>query len=280
MLVSLPRGNSKTNAAAEMATKIFKESTFRETLTSGRSVLVGAWVDNRLIAGIELLADDLPRMNRSAFLREAIIEKLRKHGFIEPEETVKIPINRKLPPRAYVGVRKRGPKESRVKGQQPEDPYSVPVDTKHRRPLLKLLQSLPVRGLENLCKLLLQNLGFQPVQLPTEFNQNHVHGIGFVMVDPADKLKVLVECRQKAFKRTEISAFREALKGKAEKGILVTTRDLRYQIKKTIAKAGSPSVDFITGADLVGIMETKELGVIIRTVFQLDVKFFDGFRNP
>lgn len=68
-------------------------------------LMLGAWVDMRLVAAVDLWVKAHPRSTRSDFVVEAVVAMLKTHGIVVPEEAVSELRQRKpLKPEAFEGV--------------------------------------------------------------------------------------------------------------------------------------------------------------------------------
>ena len=65
--------------------------------------------------------------------------------------------------------------------------------------------------------------------------------------------------------------------GRAEKGIILTTGTFSEDAKREASRDGAPPVELIDGQKLVQLFEEKQLGVRPKTVFEVDINFFEPF---
>lgn len=65
--------------------------------------------------------------------------------------------------------------------------------------------------------------------------------------------------------------------GRAEKGIILTTGTFSEDAKREASRDGAPPIELVDGQKLVQLFEAKQLGVKPKTVYDVDLKFFEPF---
>ena len=75
-----------------------------------------------------------------------------------------------------------------------------------------------------------------------------------------------------------IRDFRGALIGKADKGILLTTGSFTMDAKREAVRDGANPIELVDGEKLVRMFERLELGVKPKTVYEVDLEFFNDFK--
>jgi len=99
-----------------------------------------------------------------------------------------------------------------------------------------------------------------------------------LQVNPLVSLKVLFQCKRykNAVSREQVGDFRNAIIGRADKGIVLTTGTFSAD---AIAEANRtlPLVELIDGEKLVAMFQNAKLGVKPRVVYDLDPAFFEQF---
>jgi|WetSurMetagenome_2_1015567.scaffolds.fasta_scaffold164564_1 restriction system protein len=160
-----------------------------------------------------------------------------------------------------------------------EDEEIEPPD--HRTSLLNLIKSLPPNGFERLSQRLLRESGFQKVVVTGKTGDGGIDGVGILQVNPFVSFNVLFQCKryQGAVTPSQIRDFRGAMMGRADKGIIITTGTFTLEAKKEARRDGAPPIELVDGDTLVQMFEQLQLGLIPRTTFDLDEKFFDDFRK-
>ena len=65
--------------------------------------------------------------------------------------------------------------------------------------------------------------------------------------------------------------------GRAEKGIIITTSSFSNAAVQEANRDGAPQIELVDGEKLVEMFQRVELGVIRRTVFDVDPAYFEKF---
>lgn len=171
---------------------------------------------------------------------------------------------------------------TQLKSKQPSSPMETmdPESSAQDQSLIKVLQSLPADGFERVCQRLLREAGFQQVTVTGRSGDGGIDGFGILEVNPLVSFNVLFQCKryQGSVSSPQIRDFRGAMQGRADKGIVLTTGTFTADAKKEARRDGAPPIEIVDGEKLVAMFEKFGLGVIPRTVFEVDTSFFDGFR--
>jgi restriction system protein len=151
----------------------------------------------------------------------------------------------------------------------------------HLTRLLNLIKSLPPGGFERLSQRLLRESGFQQVAVTGRSGDGGIDGMGILQVNPFVSFNVLFQCKryQGAVTPSQVRDFRGAMMGRADKGIIITTGTFTLDAKKEARRDGVPPIELVDGELLVQMFERLELGLVPRTTYDLDEKFFDDFRK-
>jgi restriction system protein len=67
--------------------------------------------------------------------------------------------------------------------------------------------------------------------------------------------------------------------GRADKGIIITSGTFTLDAKKEARRDGVPSIELVDGELLVQMFERLELGLVPRTTYDVDEKFFEDFKK-
>jgi restriction system protein len=153
--------------------------------------------------------------------------------------------------------------------------------TDHRAELLTLIKSISPAGFERLCQRLLRESGFQEVVVTGRTGDGGIDGVGVLQVNPFVSFNVLFQCKryQGTVTPSQIRDFRGAMMGRADKGIIITTGTFTLDAKKEARRDGVPPIELVDGESLVQMFERLELGLIPRTTYDIDKKFFDDFKK-
>ena len=67
--------------------------------------------------------------------------------------------------------------------------------------------------------------------------------------------------------------------GRADKGIILTTGSFTSEARKEAVRDGVPPIESADGEKLVNMLEQLELGLKPQRTFDVDVSFFDQFKE-
>ncbi len=174
-------------------------------------------------------------------------------------------------------ARKNKSEKEVLKEQEEDDPDSI--DIKANTNLLDVLQSLSASGFENVCKELLREHGFENVEVTGQSHDGGIDGYGILEINPFVSFKVLFQCKRYkgSVSRAQVGDFRNAMIGRAEKGIILTTGTFTKEAEKEANRDGAPQIELVEGKKLVEMFEKVELGVSPKTIYEVDLKYFSKF---
>jgi len=146
--------------------------------------------------------------------------------------------------------------------------------------LLEVLQSLSADGFERLSKRLLHEYGLERVVVTGKSHDGGLDGTGILRLNPFVTMKVLFQCKKirSSVSRAQVGDFRNAVMGRADKGIFITTGWFSPDAEKEANRDGVIPIEMVDGERLVELFETKQLGLRRKEVFEVDHSFFDQFR--
>jgi restriction system protein len=108
-----------------------------------------------------------------------------------------------------------------------------------------------------------------------------IDGIGILRVNALVVFKVLFQCKR--YRATvgpsAIRDFRGAMQGRADKGIFLTTGTFTVAANEEAGRDGVPPIELVDGDRLVELFEKLELGLVPRTTYDVDPKFFEDFKK-
>lgn len=165
--------------------------------------------------------------------------------------------------------------------EQTEDVAPADVPRGYREQLLDLMQSLPPQGFERLCQRLLRESGFQQVKITGRSGDGGIDGLGILQVNPFVSFKVLFQCKRwaNAVGSPVVRDFRGAMMGRADKGLILTTGKFTPDAQAEAVRDGASPIELVDGQSLVTLHEQLELGLIPRTTYEIDAKFFGEFEK-
>lgn len=94
-----------------------------------------------------------------------------------------------------------------------------------------------------------------------------------------NSFKVLFQCKryQGTVSRAQVGDFRNAMIGRADKGIIITTGSFSMDARREADREGAPPVELVDGEKLVEMFERVELGLTPKTVYEVDHAYFAPF---
>ncbi len=149
----------------------------------------------------------------------------------------------------------------------------------HRQVLLKRIKSLSPPGFERLCQRLLRESGFQHVEVTGRSSDGGIDGVGILRVNPLMSFRVLFQCKRygNAIVPSQMRDFRGAITGRVDKGIFITTSTFTVEARREANRDGVPPIELVDAEKLAAMFEELRLGLVPRTVYELDEEFFDEF---
>ena len=153
-------------------------------------------------------------------------------------------------------------------------------ETAEEGKLLEVLQSLSPDGFERLCKRLLHEYGLEKVVVTGKSHDGGIDGTGLLRLNPFVTMKVLFQCKKirSSVSRAQVGDFRNAVMGRADKGIFITTGWFSSDAEKEANREGVLQIELVDGDHLVELFESKQLGLRRREVFEVDYSFFEQFK--
>jgi len=163
--------------------------------------------------------------------------------------------------------------------QEGEAEVQTPEEAEENE-LLEVLQSLSADGFERLSKRLLHEYGLERVVVTGKSHDGRLDGTGILRLNPFVTMKVLFQCKKirSSVSRAEVGDFRNAVMGRADKGIFITTGWFSSEAEKEANRDGVIPIEMVDGERLVELFETKQLGLRRKEVFEVDHSFFEQFR--
>jgi len=171
---------------------------------------------------------------------------------------------------------------SAVTPKTPEDSNPEEFETDDEMDLLEILRGLSPVGFEKVCRELLRESGFENVEITGGTADGGIDGYGTLEINPFVSFKVLFQCKRYSAKNTvsraQVGDFRNAMIGRAEKGIIITTSSFTNAARQEAAREGAPPIELVDSKKLVEMFQRVELGVIKKTVFSVDLHYFENYR--
>lgn len=142
-----------------------------------------------------------------------------------------------------------------------------------------VLHALSSSTFERLCMRLLREAGFERVQVTGRSNDGGIDGVGVLQVNDLVSFNVVFQCKKwsQAVPPKEIRDLRGAMDGRAEKGIFLTTSTFSSNARAEAERPGAVPIELVDGEKLFGMFKKYELGLMPRTVYDIDLAFFEQF---
>lgn len=163
------------------------------------------------------------------------------------------------------------------KRQEEEEPEQLEHEIAPN--LLEVLQSVSPTGFEHVCKRLLREHGFESVTVTQASHDGGIDGYGTLELNPFVSIKVLFQCKRYkgTVSRAQVGDFKNAMIGRAEKGIILTTGTFSEDAKREATRDGAPPIELIDGKKLVELFEAVELGVKPKVIYEVEYNFFEQY---
>ena len=144
---------------------------------------------------------------------------------------------------------------------------------------LEVVKALTPNGFERLCMRLLREAGFERVQVTGRSNDGGIDGVGVLQLNDLMSFNVVFQCKkwEDAVPPKEIRDLRGAMDGRSDKGIFLTTSTYTSNARAEAERAGAVPIELVDGEKLFEMFKRYELGLKPRTVYDIDVSFFEQF---
>jgi restriction system protein len=181
----------------------------------------------------------------------------------------------------WVDIHRKTRKDKTEKEIIEEQEESEPDDVQPNNlpDLLQVLQSLTPEGFEKICQRLLRESGFEQVTVTGQSHDGGIDGYGTLEMNPFVSFKVLFQCKRYkgTVSRAQVGDFRNAMIGRAEKGIIMTTGSFSTDAIKEANRDGAPHVELVDGEKLVEMFKRVELGMNKKIIYEVNLPFFEPF---
>jgi restriction system protein len=175
---------------------------------------------------------------------------------------------------------KKNKSENEILEEQEENEPDA-IQNTNPTDLLQVLQSVSPNGFERICQRLLRESGFERVIVTGQSHDGGIDGHGILEINPFVSFKVLFQCKRYkgTVSRSQVGDFRNAMIGRAEKGIIITTGTFSSDAVKEANRDGAPQIELVDGEKLVEMFKKVELGVKPKTVYEVDLSFFEPYMD-
>lgn len=192
--------------------------------------------------------------------REIYIEQVRKRAAIRKPSVVTVD-------------------NAQDSNDKPEDTPQSDEDASLER-FLRVVKDLSPNGFERLSMRLLREAGFERVSVTGRSNDGGIDGVGVLQLNDLVSFNVVFQCKkwEGSVPPKEIRDLRGAMAGRAEKGIFLTTSAFTSSARAEAERPGAAPIELVDGEKLFEMFKRYELGLKPRTVFDIDLAFFEQFR--
>lgn len=145
---------------------------------------------------------------------------------------------------------------------------------------LRVVKGLSPNGFERLSMRLLREAGFERVSVTGRSNDGGIDGVGVLQLNDLVSFNVVFQCKkwEASVPPKEVRDLRGAMAGRAEKGIFLTTSIFTSNARAEAERPGAAPIELVDGEKLFEMFKRYELGLRPRTVFDIDLAFFEQFR--
>lgn len=191
--------------------------------------------------------------------RDIFLEQVRKHA------AMRKPAN--LPAESVVDI-----------DGKPEDTPQSDEDASLQS-FLRVVKDLSPNGFERLSMRLLREAGFERVSVTGRSNDGGIDGVGVLQLNDLVSFNVVFQCKkwEGSVPPKEIRDLRGAMAGRAEKGIFLTTSTFTSNARAEAERPGAVPIELVDGEKLFDMFKRYELGLKPRTVYDIELAFFEQF---
>lgn len=167
----------------------------------------------------------------------------------------------------------------RATDQPVPDVKKLPPDEAEEDAALRAVYELSPEGFEYFCQALLRELGMEDVEVTGGSHDGGIDGLGFLRLNPLLRIKAAFQCKKtkSALGRSVVGDFRNAVMGRAEKGIIFTTGWFSAEAQKEASRDGVVPIELVDGDRLVELMQEHRFGLTPRMAYDVDRAFFARF---
>lgn len=166
--------------------------------------------------------------------------------------------------------------------EEQEEKTPNQIEASENPNLIEVLRTLSPLGFEKVCRELLRESGFENVEITGGTQDEGIDGYGTLEINPFVSFKVLFQCKrykaENTVSRAQVGDFRNAMMGRAEKGIIITTSSFSNAAIKEANRTGATPVELVDGEKLVEMFEKVELGVDKETIYKVRLSYFEKYK--
>jgi restriction system protein len=191
----------------------------------------------------------------------------------------------------WVGIYSERRKQKESNGNKPIESVIEEIDidettnakADYKQELLATLRNMKPQNFEKFSLLLLRENDFEELKLTGGSKDDGIDGSGILRINPVVSFRVLFQCKRYAeinkVARTQIADFRNAMLGRAEKGIFITTGFFTREAQVEASRDGATAIELVDADKLVNMIEKTELGLRPITTYEVDHNFFNQYSD-
>jgi restriction system protein len=172
--------------------------------------------------------------------------------------------------------------EEEVDEEEIDDDSSISVDYKQQ--VLEYLRRMHPTAFERFCLYMLRVNNFENPKLTGGSHDEGIDGVAKLRINPFVSFRVLFQAKRykdgNNVSRAQIGDFRNAMIGRADKGIFITTSKFTSEAVKEANREGAPQVELVDSEQLVKMIEFSKLGLKPVTTYEIDHEFFQQYLKP
>ena len=184
--------------------------------------------------------------------------------------------------RKHAAIKKPTPTPSERVSDIDDRPEDTPQSDEDAslQSFLRVVKGLSPNGFERLSMRLLREAGFERVSVTGRSNDGGIDGVGVLQLNDLVSFNVVFQCKKwdGSVPPKEIRDLRGAMAGRAEKGIFLTTGAFTSNARAEAERPGAVPIELVDGEKLFDMFKRYELGLKPRTVFDIDLAFFEQFK--
>ena len=171
--------------------------------------------------------------------------------------------------------------EEDIDEEEIDDDSSISVDYKEQ--IIDYLRKMHHKQFERFCLYLLRVNKFENPVLTGGSHDEGIDGIATLRINPFVSFKVLFQAKRykegNNVGRAAIGDFRNAMIGRADKGIFITTSKFTSEAIKEANRDGAPQIELVDSEQLIKMMEFSNVGLNPVMTYEVDHQFFKQYMN-
>lgn len=140
---------------------------------------------------------------------------------------------------------------------------------------------MPPKSFERFCLYLLRVNKFENLKLLGNSHDEGIDGSAVLRINPFVSFRVLFQAKRykngNNISRALIGDFRNAMIGRADKGIFITTSKFTQDAIKEANREGAPQVELVDSDQLIKMIENANIGLKPVMTYEVDHSFFEQY---